>query len=371
MPEVTTASAPTPKVIRRRTEAVVISPKQTLYDPTVEYEIKDTLDDKVMFDANVAAQQEIANASFSWEQPVPEAPKPPPPPPEEPIEHLLKDAEEDAKRYVVVENITKASSAPPPAPPKTFGLSTLGDLLLFVFFGVALLVGLKTGYDYVQESESFKRMANQLELENASDLTEKEKQDLADWGIGDEDAASITKRNIFRSGALSSIPGGNDTLVKIINTKPYYLLAQRKDGQIELRTGGTVGWRANNPGEFGWGDFSKQTGAIGKYSKYAIYPNMKAGMAAVQVYLFNTNLYSKLSINDAMKKFYADDKDKAESVAREISRVLNVSRARTKMNSLSTSQKKKVLNVIEKREKQLAGISRVFKNMKEFEKKGF
>ena len=367
---------PEPKVIRRRTEKVVISPKNTLYDKQTIYTtpeevaVIDTIDNKTIFDANAAAKKQTNNVTFSWEEPVPELTKAPPPPePEATIQTLLKDAERDAERYVVVEGLSDKKEAPVK---KSSVVSTLGDGLIMLFFLVSMLVGAYMLFNYVQESESFKRIANQLESEYISDISEKDKKDLATW---QDDPSELTRRNsVGRSeaGVLSKVfPGSDDSLVKIINSKPYYLLAERKDGKIELRTGGTVGWRTNNPAEFGWGEFAKETGAIGKYSKYAIYSNVKAGLAAVQVYLFNTNIYTKLSINDAIKKFYTGNKDKAERVAKAISVALNVSRYKTIMSSLSSSQKEKVLKVIGKEEKQLAGIVRVFKNLKEFEQKGF
>ena len=94
-------------------------------------------------------------------------------------------------------------------------------------------------------------------------------------------------------------------------------------------------------------------------------------MSATDVYLFSTNLFRDLSINDAIKKFYPKDKSKAERVAKKISVALNKSRYKTKMNQLTPSQRKKVLNEIWKEEDNLSGIVRIYDNMEDFNRKGF
>jgi hypothetical protein len=237
-----------------------------------------------------------------------------------------------------------------------------GDTIVLAFFVISVLLGGKTAFDYVQEAESFKRIAGQLEAMYPSDLPPSQVQSLGKFGQGSL-LEPPTDINVDR---LSG-----DAFTNIIEVKPYYLLAKRRDGKIELRTGGSVGWRTNNPGKFGYGDFAKKTGAVGEYSKYAIYPSEKEGMQALEVYLFSTNLYNNLTIQNAMQKFYADDKEDAEEVAKQISVDLNLSRHRTTLSSLNNQQKITMLKTIGEHERNLKGVVRVYDSMEEFREKGF
>ena len=352
-----------PKVIRKRTEAVVISPKNTLYDANAQ------LSEPVVVMSKVEPVQEPKEqvlyttnaeqaADFSWQT---EEAAPPPEP--QPLDELLKTAEPEAREYIAVTTSEKSTE-----PPKESSMKVADWLTLLIFAG-ALFIGGKAFFDYTQEFTSFKRIANQLEQEASPPKINL--RNFVDENA--DDAASITKRNAFRSKTLTAATIGlsSDGWVEVIKTKPYYLLARRKDGKIELRTGGVVGWRTNNPGEFGYAKFAQELGAMGKYSKYAIFPSIKKGMGAVEVYLFNTNIYQGLSIDEAIKKFYAADKVKSERVAKAISVALNLSRFKTKMTKLSESQKKKLLSVIRNEEMKLKGITRLFSSMEEFNQKGF
>ena len=94
-------------------------------------------------------------------------------------------------------------------------------------------------------------------------------------------------------------------------------------------------------------------------------------MNALEVYLFSTNLYNNLTIQNAMQKFYADDKTDAEEVAKQISVDLNLSRHRTTLSSLNNQQKITMLKTIGEHEKNLKGVVRVYDSMEEFRQKGF
>lgn len=336
-------------------EKVVISQRNTLYDVNAQFTETKNYDaegatvvqtaaappppepEKVLYDAN-AALTGANGAVFTWQQ-----------------EPVTKQPVE----YVVV-----ADDSPPPPPKKTAipvkwnWTGSFSNIIVTGIFVLALLTGAKTAFDYIQEAESFKKMALTMENLYSSDLTDEEKRSLAFFGSPKEKPAIETSR--YES----------DDLVDIISTRPYYLLGKRKDGKIELRTGGSVGWRTNNPAQFGYGDFAKSTGAIASYSKYAIYPSIKIGIAAIEVYLFSTNIYKDLTIDEAMKKFYENSKDATE-VAKDISTALNKSRARTKMSDLNDSQKAKLIKVIVDRETSLKGVTRVFDSMDDFKEKGF
>lgn len=60
------------------------------------------------------------------------------------------------------------------------------------------------------------------------------------------------------------------------------------DGSTTVRTGGTVAWRNNNPGNIKYGRNAKAAGAIGKHDKgFAIFPSYEAGFQGMTNVLQN------------------------------------------------------------------------------------
>ncbi len=58
------------------------------------------------------------------------------------------------------------------------------------------------------------------------------------------------------------------------------------DGSVALRTGGTLPWRANNPGSVQYGKFAQKQGAIGQFNNgVAIFPHEDLGDKAMEALL--------------------------------------------------------------------------------------
>lgn len=53
------------------------------------------------------------------------------------------------------------------------------------------------------------------------------------------------------------------------------------DGSTVKYTGGDPAWRTNNPGNLYAGDVSKRNNQIGKFDKFAIFPDYETGHAAL------------------------------------------------------------------------------------------
>lgn len=372
-----------PAIVRKRTDKVVVSPTGKLYDSNNVVVVEKTPDTILeVTAANIDSQPGMAEpaevsitttmadvpvdepetapeaeTTFSWQGNTSNTESPPEAPPE--------------TKYVVVEDGEVVK--PPVEKPKK--KTNPLDVITAVVVGTAAVAGGKTGFDYVQESESIRQINQQLEQE----ISEIEKRRIKEENIS---ASEVTERNI--RGEPPQYPANpNDDnwaqaagipahgFVKIIQAKPYYLLVERRDGKIELRTGGSIGWRTNNPAEFGYGDFAQQTGAIGNYENYAVFPSKERGIQAVDIYLFSTNRFANLSINDAMQKFYSKSKAKAERVARRISVALDKSRFNTKMIDLSRGQRELVLKEILKEDAALSGLVRLYNNIDQFKSEGF
>lgn len=312
-------------VLKRTDKIVVPTKKKVLFDVETALEPEPEMPYEL-----VQTEKPTANVDFSWE--------------ERELEELKKEATPQAEEYVaVIVNEEK----------KVDWFKRVINYIVAMLFGAAVVVGGKTGYDALNEIDALQKKNAQLEQE----LSSKDKPPIS---------AGV------ETPAAPVVPLGTpeNAFVKILNSKSHYLLVERADSQVELRTGGTVEWRLNNPGKFGYGDFSKETGAIGKYSKYAIFPTEAAGKRALEIYLFNTDRYSKLTVDEAMIKFFGKG-DKATSIAKKISVALNRSRFKTSMGSLTDDQRKKVLNVILENNRALKGETRIYKNLSDWKKRGF
>jgi len=99
------------------------------------------------------------------------------------------------------------------------------------------------------------------------------------------------------------------TFPTIESIKKFYFLLKNPDGSYELRTGGSVGWRYNNPGKLLYDNFAKTHKAIGQDGNLAIFASYDDGMAALEAYLFQSDFgYKDKTVEEAIKK-YAPSKD--------------------------------------------------------------
>lgn len=156
---------------------------------------------------------------------------------------------------------------------------------------------------------------------------------------------------------------------KVLESKNLYLRLHHPDGKIEMRTGGSVAWRLNNPGRILYGDFAKSYGAIGEFSKYAIFPKYAKGREALYDYLFKSNIYRNLTIKAAMDKFAP--KNKSTTYTKEITKKLVVSSG-TIMAEIGENKRNELLNVVQRLENyHIAGVSKTFANEAEWKEKGY
>lgn len=123
---------------------------------------------------------------------------------------------------------------------------------------------------------------------------------VTDSGIkitSDNQTVSVTTNNtsnIIASANASNFSGaeksGNDTI---------YIL---KNGDKVKRSGGTVAWRNNNPGNIIKSDFAMKNGAIGSSGRWAVFPDEQTGLTAITK-LLKTDGYINLSISKAINKW--------------------------------------------------------------------
>jgi hypothetical protein len=79
------------------------------------------------------------------------------------------------------------------------------------------------------------------------------------------------------------------------------------NGTEEVRTGGSISWRDNNPGNMSAGEFANDNGAIGINGNFAIFPDTATGHQAA-IALLETAKYQNSSLQTAIG-FWAPPKE--------------------------------------------------------------
>lgn len=78
-------------------------------------------------------------------------------------------------------------------------------------------------------------------------------------------------------------------IAKVIQVGKGYIDVQYDNKKRYRRSGGTVAWRCNNPGNLKLGKFAREYGAVGNDSGgHAVFPMMQDGEAAHTALLFDT-----------------------------------------------------------------------------------
>ena len=119
----------------------------------------------------------------------------------------------------------------------------------------------------------------------------------------------------------------------------------RSNGERIKRSGGTVAWRNNNPGNIINSRFAFNNGAIGVAGRFAIFPDEQTGMMAIKS-LLRSNAYVNLTISQAIHKWApAADNNNPARYTRHVSQLTGLDATRT-INSLSDAELDSVANAI-------------------------
>jgi hypothetical protein len=117
----------------------------------------------------------------------------------------------------------------------------------------------------------------------------------------------------------------------------------------ELRTGGNINWRNNNPGNIRAGAFATSMGAIGENGGFAVFPSMEMGRKAADT-LLKGKSYANLSAAQAINRWApaSDNNDPAAyaaSIAKQTG--LDMSKKYTDMNPTEQSKFLDAMNKVE------------------------
>lgn len=123
----------------------------------------------------------------------------------------------------------------------------------------------------------------------------------------------------------------------------------RSDGTVTRRTGGTLAWRNNNPGNIRAGAFANDHGAIGVGpSGFAVFPDEATGRNAIGS-LLRTRGYSNLSIGDAIARYAPPNENNVEAYHNAIRQQTGLDINRT-ISDLNDSELDQVVGAIRHQE---------------------
>lgn len=81
--------------------------------------------------------------------------------------------------------------------------------------------------------------------------------------------------------------GEIDSITKVIAVQGRDLVVEMKSGRKVRRSGGTISWRCNNPGNLKYGDFSRKNKSVGAGpGNHAVFPTYFDGLTAQEQLLF-------------------------------------------------------------------------------------
>lgn len=249
---------------------------------------------------------------------------------------------------------------------------TYNNVFRSIFISIVATLAGFFGYKYQEDIVDHAGSAADTVIEKVEQIPEffeRDKQKLQPEAKEDDEAPD--KEEVPQEETKESIVNPTDH-AKILNVKPYYLLAVRYDGKYELKTGGTNSWRYNNPGKLLHGKFTREHGALGSDGKYAIFPSYEIGRRANELLLFESDHgYKDLTVEGAITK-YAPSSDgyKTSTYIKNVAAYVGVS-ASYKIAEFNNEQKQKFLDAIEREEVFIKGVTTLFADEAEFKAKGW
>jgi uncharacterized protein (TIGR02594 family) len=126
------------------------------------------------------------------------------------------------------------------------------------------------------------------------------------------------------------------------------------DGSTETRSGGTLAWRNNNPGNIRAGDFATRNGAIGTGpGGFAVFPDRATGERAISA-LLQGQSYRNLSVMGAISRYAPPSENDTKQYQDNIKSWTGLDTTRT-IASLSAAELSKVVGAIQRMEGWSAG----------------
>lgn len=134
---------------------------------------------------------------------------------------------------------------------------------------------------------------------------------------------------------------------EVVAAGPGFTTVKVITDELQRRVG-VRNWRNNNPGNLEFGSFAKRFGAIGTDGRFAVFPNLAAGMKAKEELLFGSNSkYLQLSIRDAIYRYAPPNENNTAAYLNSVLKAVGVP-ATAMMRDLNATQKSTMLSEINK-----------------------
>ena len=158
------------------------------------------------------------------------------------------------------------------------------------------------------------------ELEEFPDLS-----DLMNWTPDGTIGGGINGTSSVPTN-IPPISTGGRTAVAAVNSNVGEITYTAANGARYTHIGGSLTWRANNPGALRYSDFTRRMGAIGvTLNGFAIFPNADVGRRA-NVALLKTDKYQNKTLAQAIQVYApSSDGNNPASYAARLARAMGVS----------------------------------------------
>jgi RHS repeat-associated protein len=143
---------------------------------------------------------------------------------------------------------------------------------------------------------------------------------------------SIAAAGYLYNTAIHAHPAGRDTIL------------ENDDGTEEVRSGGSLSWRNNNPGNMRDTAFAESEGAIGEAHGFAVFPTVDAGTQALGD-LLQTNTYQGLTVGQAISRYAPPVENDTANYTNMIGQFTGIDPT-TPMSSLNAAQLQSVVSAI-------------------------
>jgi hypothetical protein len=187
------------------------------------------------------------------------------------------------------------------------------------------------------------------------------------------DATSPTVDQEWDEAAAVANAEAKDAVFKVLESRDLYIRALRMGVEVELRTGGSITWRANNPAKIRWGKFAETVGGRkpGKDQTVAIFATEKEGTEANRKLLFETAVYKNLSLKDAMAKYAPKEQGYTPaSYLAKITKATKIAPDKT-LNTFTKAEQDSLLKAVKDSEGWIVGKVTTFDSLAEWEKRGW
>ena len=141
---------------------------------------------------------------------------------------------------------------------------------------------------------------------------------------------------------------GNVTMLESTQEKVVY--ESKETRGTETRTGGSLAWRTNNPGNIMPSPFAREHGAIGEAGTSAVFPTLEIGRAAEKALLAGPS-YSTLTLEKVIEKWSQGNLLLADKIAEAV----KIFGANRKYYTLSDEEKDRFMKFMERYEGYVVG----------------